>query len=212
MTRKKEVIVVSSANQDRLSWLPLYPAIKTVAPVKIKRNEKLSLDFYFKTIEECTYYIHDFNLSYVETLTYPKSAFHERYYFTEGARKGYSLQYITDLRIENVAEQLIGGIFRFRIDYGRLDILHEGSTFVSGPILFLPPPTKISAEQAIDLIVNALTGAETKEFPPAWEDIVDLPGLNTINEKIQQKENRIPSSYAQQTKQPPYSRLCQFHK
>jgi|YelNatPaOPRAMG01_1025707.scaffolds.fasta_scaffold47196_4 hypothetical protein len=188
MTRKKEVIVVLSANQDRLSWLPLYPLIKTVAPIKIKKDEELGLDFYFKTVEDCTYYIHDFNLSYVKALTDPRSTFHEKYHFTESASEGYSLEYITDLRIENVAEQIIGGIIKFRIDYGFLSILHGGGTFVSGPILFLPPPTKVSAEQAIDLIVNTLIGAEIIESPPSWEGKIDLPGLKVIDEEIQRKE------------------------
>lgn len=191
MTREREVIVVSSSDQNKLSWLPIYPKIETVAPVKIKREEQMPLDMYLKNVEECNYYIRDFELGYVRTLTDPESNFSEKYKFTESALYGYSLTYKVEWRIENRAEQLIGGCFKFIISYGYklspTSFLPRG-TFASGPIIFLPPPTKVSAEQAIDLIVNTLIGAEITESPPTWEGKIDLPGLKVINEKIQQKE------------------------
>jgi len=64
----------------------------------------------------------------------------------------------------------------------------ELGSFASGRIIFLLPSTKTSAEQAIDLIVNSLVGAELIESPLAWENRIDLPGLKEINATIQEKE------------------------
>ena len=98
------------------------------------------------------------------------------------------LHLITEWRIENRANQLIGGCFRFKIDFGSIHHASGRGTFVSGPITFLPPPTKADTKRAIDLIINTLIGAELIEPPPAWESRIDIPGLETIEDKIQQKE------------------------
>jgi len=185
MTQEKDVIVVLTANQKMLEWLPLYPIIKTIAPVKMgKCPIDTPIDDYIKTVEECSYYIRDFDAGYVYALTNPESEMSEIYYFTSKAKMGYSLEVFEEKRIENKAKQMIGGVFRFKITYG---YLYE-DFFVSSRIVFLPPSTKVNAKQAIDLIVNRLTGAELIESPPRWESRIDLPGLKDINEKIQERE------------------------
>jgi len=186
MTQEKEIIIILTTNQEMLKWLPLYPIVKTIAPVKIgKCSIDTSIDDYIKTVEECSYYIRDFEAGYVYALTNPESKMSEKYHFTSEARRGYSLDVLDEKVMKNKARQLVGGFFRFRIIYGLL--FREGA-FTSGRIVFLPPPTKVNAEQAIDLIVNKLTGAELIESPPRWENVVDLPGLKDINEEIQGKE------------------------
>jgi len=182
-----EIIIVLTTNQEMLKWLPLYPIIKTIAPVKIgKCSIDTSMDDYIKTVEECSYYIRDFETGYVYALTNPESEMSEKYCFTSEAEMGYYLNVFYEEVMENKARQLIGGFFRFKITYGHY--LLDQKSFVSSRIVFLPPPTKVNAEQAIDLIVNKLTGAELIESPPFWENMVDLPGLKDINEEIQGKE------------------------
>ena len=184
MTQEKEVIVISSVDQYLLEWLPMYLIIKEIAPAKIgEYRAEPPIDEYLKTVEECSYYIHSFDTSYVESLTNPESSIHENYFFTSKAADRYELFVASEDKVENKAKQLIGGYFKFIIEYGRLE-----GTFVSGRIIFLPPPTRVSVEQAIDLIVNSLTGAELIESPPAWESTIELPGLKDIENKIKEKE------------------------
>jgi hypothetical protein len=186
---RKDVIVILSANQNILSWLPIYPVINKVAPVKMKEDKgKTPWDAYLKTVEECDYYIRKFAFQYIKALTDPGSEYHENYYFTEIAENShYFLDIATELEVKNRAEQVIGACIRFIIRYGD-GVFYERGTFVSGSITFLPPPTRVSVEEAIDLVINTLTGAEIAEPSPPWEDQIDLPGLKDINEKIQQKE------------------------
>jgi len=194
MTQEKEVIVVLSDSQKMLEWLPIYPIIKTIAPAKIGEcGVEASIDEYIKMVEECPYYIRDFDISYVEEMTNPKSEISEKYHFTQEALRRYALSLTTETKIENVAKQLIGGYFRFKIRYGedvyiRSKRIRAAGTFTSGRIIFLPSSTKINVEQAIDLIINTLTGAKLIESPPQWESRIDLPGLKDINEKIRVKE------------------------
>jgi len=190
MTQEKEVIVISSSNQHLLKWLPIYPIIKEIAPAKIgEYGAEPPIDEYLKTVEECSYYIHSFDTSYVEDLTNPKSPIHENYFFTSEAADRYELSVVIDNEVKNKAKQLIGGYFKFIIEYGwDYRIGNPEGAFVSGRIIFLPPPTRVSVEQAIDLIVNSLTGAELIESPPAWESTIELPGLEDIENKIKEKE------------------------
>ena len=190
MTQEKMVIVILSDDQELLNWLPLFPRIKKIAPAKIGQyNAVPPIDDYLKMVEECPYYILDFEILYIDILTNPESPHSEKYYFTSKAREKYSLFLIQENIIKNKAKQPIGGYFGFRIDYG-WDYRNNKpyGTFASGRIIFLPPPTKASAEQAIDLIVNSFVGAELIESPPAWENRIDLPGLKDINATIQEKE------------------------
>jgi len=96
-----------------------------------------------------------------------------------------------DYRIENRAKQIVGGSLRSKISYGlRQDIgvsYYEGS-FFSGPIVFLPPPTKVTAEEGIDTLLNVLLGGELTEAPPRWDSKIDLPRLNALETQIAQKE------------------------
>jgi len=72
----------------------------------------------------------------------------------------------------------------FVINYG----YKREKQFVSGGLWFLPPPTKATAEKAIDLLVNILTGGELIESPPSWETKIDLPELSDVERQIVQKE------------------------
>ena len=189
MAQEKEVIVVLSTNQTMLEWLPLYPNIKTIAPAEIGEHDlEPPIRDYIKMVEECSYYIRNFDGLYIENLTRPDSSYHENYFFTSKAKDYYSLNVDVEKEVKNKAKQLIGGYFRFKIYYGMKYGRPYLDSFVSSRIIFLPPPTKASAEQAIDLIVNSLVGAELIESPPAWENRIDLPGLQDINATIQEKE------------------------
>jgi hypothetical protein len=188
MTQEKEVIVILSSDQNMLDWLPIRPIIRKVSPAKTGQYNVISpIHEYLKTVEECPFYIRGFDDQYVRSITDPKSLNSEVYFFTAEAREGYGLTIITENKIENKAKQMIGCYVGFNIYYGSF-LGAYSAQFVSGRMIFLPPPTKVSVEKAIDLIVNILTGAELIEPPPIWENKVDLPGLKDIEDQILQKE------------------------
>jgi len=192
MTQEKEVIVISPSDEVLLRWLPIYPTIREIAPAKIRQlTLEPPISDYLNTVEECSFYIHNFDRSYVDKMTNPMYETSQNYFFTKDARADYISEIVIERRIENVAKQIIGGYVRFRIYYGRVrrgaDFFFKGH-FLSGRIIFLPSPTKVTVEQAIDIMVNILAGAELIESPPTWENKIDLPGLKDIEVQILQKE------------------------
>ena len=188
MTGEKTVFIIASSNQDLLGWLPIRPNIREIARGEIgDYNVEPPADEYMKMVEDCPYYIHDFELHYALDMTSPESNYHENYSFTSMAqqhpnhfRSGVNVY----SKISNKAKQLVGGSFRYLIRYG-----YQGAEqFVSGVFHFLPPPTKVTAERAIDIMVNILTGGELMESPPPWENKIDLPGLQDVQHQIVQRE------------------------
>jgi len=188
MTGEKEVFIISSSNQNMLEWLPIYPYIRKMARGEIgDYNVESPADEYMKMVEHCPYYIHDFDFGYAYDMTNPESEHHENYPFTSKARQyqRYFDSYVAVYsKIRNKAKQLVGGSFRYLIMYG-----YEGAErFVSGMFHFLPSPTRCTAEQAVDIMVNILTGGELIESPPPWENKIDLPGLQDVQRQIIEKE------------------------
>lgn len=187
MTGEKEVIVILPSGELDLAWLPLYPLLKGTAPAEVGESSiQRPADEYMKTVETCSFYIHNFRMSYFIRKTNPKSTDHENYPFTKKAEDfGYKPLIRLRSRILNKAKQTIGCCLYFVIE-----IMYGGeyeSVFESGNVLFLPPPTKIMAEQAIDIMVNILTGSELVESPPRWENEINLPELLGVEDKIAQK-------------------------
>ena len=188
MTGEKEVFIISSSNQNLLGWLPIYPNIREIARGEIGDYDVESpADKYMKMVEYCPYYIHSFESRYAYDLTNPESEFHEYYPFTSEARfcpDDFRCNVNVYSAIENKAKQLVGGSFRYLIRYG-----YEGDErFVSGFFHFLPPPTRCTAEQAIDIMINILMGGELIESPPSWENEIDLPELQDVQRQIIEKE------------------------
>ncbi len=185
MTGEKEVIVILSPERKRFEWLPLFPVLKETAPIGVRKHSAIShIAEYVKTVDKCSFYIHTFNSRYFRAKTYPKSDYHENYFFTNEASLGYSGRVYVDSRIKNNANQMIGGCVNFVVDYGgRLE-----EQFASGGIYLLPPPTSCKAEQAIDIILNILTGGELTESPPPWENKINYPGLQDAQRQIIEKE------------------------
>lgn len=185
MTGENEVIIILSPESEHLEWLPLFPELKETAPIGVREHSAEShITEYMKTVETCPFYIHAFDSYYCRQKTDPKSDYHENYLFTTQARYGYSVGVYVASRIVNKAKQMIGGHVRFLVDYGR----NLKNQFASGGLYLLPPPTRCTAEQAIDIILNVLAGGELIESPPPWEAKIDLPGLQDVKNQIVQKE------------------------
>jgi len=195
MTGEKQVFVIMSENQVLLDWLPFRPLVGKIKPLKLDEYPKdLIIEGYSKKIGECHYYIRGFDTSFIKALTDPTSNAAENYFFTSAARKDYDLETKVGFNLKNRAKQVIGGSFRFTISYGEAGIAGitrewEGS-HVSGAITFLPPTTILSPEEAIDGLLNVLTGGEMTEPLPSWEQKIGFPGLDDLRTKIDEKEKR----------------------
>ena len=190
MTGEKEAIIVLSPKRSCREWLPLFPILRGTAQIDVgKYSAKSPTNEYMKEVETCSFYIHAFDMRYFKEKTDPDSKYHENYPFT-GEASEYTDAYSCgvyvhkDSEILNKANQSIGCRVCFVIDYG----YELKKKFSSGDLSFLPPPTKCTAEAAIDVMVNILTGGELKESPPQWESKIELPGLQDVQRQIIEKE------------------------
>jgi len=196
MTGEKNVIVIMSSESTQLNWLPLYPIYKPIAPLKLgKIPDNAMTNSYLKNVERCPYYFYDVNFRYFVVKTDPESGDAERYYFSAKAKEGYFIQKVAEHEIFNAANQTIGGAYRVRIFYGRtfagLQQRYEG-THSSGAIFFLPPPTKVKAEVAIDSLIDFFVGVTPEEpIAPKWENEIDMPKLAELGSELSKKEKQV---------------------
>ena len=154
MTAEKYIIVIMPLTPTDLTWLPIYPDYKRTVTIKTgKIPNKNAMNKYLEKVETTSYYFHDMNFAFVSETT-PKS---------ENAGKLYQNHYSAKLRhthnILNAIKQKVGGSFVLDITYRQtyLGSLINEEHFVSSPILFLPPPTKVSIETGIDLLISIIT-------------------------------------------------------
>ncbi|MCK5219299.1 hypothetical protein KAR10_07250 [bacterium] len=70
--------------------------------------------------------------------------------------------------------------------------------FISDCLHLLPPPTKISLEQGIDLLIEEAKGIPAKTIAPDWSDLYHIPGEEQVEQKIEEMEKRIKSSEREQ--------------
>ncbi|MCK4444499.1 MAG: hypothetical protein KAW09_08145 [Thermoplasmata archaeon] len=183
MTGEKESIVILSPEQSQLEWLPLFPILRRTAPAELgEYTAESPIDEYLKNVETCPYYIHQFDASYFRRKTNPTSEDREIYPFTsEASEYGYEGKIALDSGIFNRAKQRIGCRVRFVV-------VHASGRFETGGSYFLPPPTEVEVERAIDIMVSILTSGELMETPPEWENDIDLPELENVESQIAQIE------------------------
>jgi hypothetical protein len=195
MTGEKSVIVVMSSKPTQFSWLPLYPIYRPTAPAKIgSAPESGAIKDYLRNVETCPYYFHSANVDFFGTMTDPKSPVAERYSFSPSAIYGHDVSWVLDDKIQNVAKQIVGGSFKAKISYGNA-IRGRGEIFeghyLSGPTLFLPSPTKCTAEAAIESLLDLMLGTEKEPVGPGWENTVDIPTLSERLTALRKMENDI---------------------
>ena len=152
MMRDKQIIVVIPTVLTHMKWLPIYPNLKFSPPKKI---EKVSIDQslrdYIENVETTDYYLDGMNFSFT-TEKRPKTE------NAKVAQEYYSTKLLRDCDILNTTKQLVGGAFKMEIDRRQtyLGALVSEEHFVSSSIMFLPPPTKISVEEGIDVLLKTI--------------------------------------------------------
>ena len=208
MTGTKDVIFIMPESMENIRFydlMPIYPIIRKVAPSEYSEFRKQgsfnklleeAITAYLAEVKRCSYYIRSLNFDLFWGLINPESDQHENYDFTKQIG-GYNPTVISE--VTNKANQRIGETLKIYIIKGpsdlerilgaplsSLDILH-----VSGAYHLLPPPTEVSPNEGIDIIVNHLVGVELKEPEPEWSQRIDLPGLQQIQSNIDQAEKEL---------------------
>ncbi len=192
MTGKKTVIfILPTSFEGILSYLhdimPIVPIFKAVARCefdKIDYSKDLdkgmteALTDYLKTVRDCNYYISSLDTRLFWEKIDPDSSLREIYYYTPEINNFVIQKFSAVL---NKAAQNIGESFRIYIHDEQYTNL-----FATGFIHILPPPTEISAEEGIEVIINHLIGLELKEPSPKWVQEIKVPGLDEVMSKINQ--------------------------
>jgi hypothetical protein len=63
--------------------------------------------------------------------------------------------------------------------------------FVSGSVYYLPPPTRVSDDEAVRILLEDLCGIEARATAPGWAALVDLPGSCELEDQIRARQGQI---------------------
>jgi hypothetical protein len=170
---------------------PIFPHLIDVKPCRFdgKINAAKAvpeeISEYSKYFDSCSFFINEMNYNYLQSYLFPSiSGFThvEKYQFSS------ELVYFEPFRhfeIFNVSNQVIGlstSVF--------LSDLHRNVLYIIGNIVFLPPPTKITSTEAVEILVNTLVGEEIREEEPEWSKKISLPQVSTLIQQVA-SENKI---------------------
>lgn len=177
----------ASALSDMLPVLPRLIEVKpcdfdSINPLDVQ-NVPNEIVEYCNYVEHCAFFIDQINFDYLWHCLNPESGWEvEKYSFSQQI---HSLEQSYILEILNVSCQSIGLASKFKILDGKGKILHE-----TGQIIFLPPPTRITSSETVEVLVNSLRGMEFKEEEPDWVLKVHLPRIDELSRQIYE-ENKI---------------------
>ncbi len=70
--------------------------------------------------------------------------------------------------------------------------------FISDYLHLLPPPTKISLEKGIDLLIEEAKGLPARTITPDWADLYALPGEDHLQQKINEAQKMMRAAEREQ--------------
>jgi hypothetical protein len=192
MAKKTIYVLLSSTSvKDRglSDMLPVFPKLNKIKPCDFDSTKTLTsspvpdeIDEYCNYIENCSFFMDKIFDEYLRGFLNPKNNWGEKYPFSD------KIVYIIEelvFEIRNVSRQSIGKAVKYSLLDSRQEHLHE-----TGQIIFLPPPTKITSTEAVEVLVNSLIGMELREDEPSWATKMKLPNVDKIEKQISE-ENKL---------------------
>jgi len=179
MINNKNIIVILGGT---VNWLPVYPIINIGKFANIKEYDVIGeFKQYLENVKKTNYNIEQFYSNYFFKVAQLSST--ETYPFARNIAK-YNL--LRNNIIKNQGNHIIGAslIHRFLGEKSTLNRSEYYTLYDSGQISFLPPPSEISPEEGIDILLSDILGIETKEIPPEWTNTIILPNLEETESKI----------------------------
>ena len=166
MTGKKQVIVIMPSEPADVHWLPIYPNCIHIEPIRIKRvlcDEIISK--YVENVETTNYYFHAVNIPF-KLEKNPELFKTKKPISSTLTQESYTTKLRRSCDIRNIEKQLVGGTFRIDITYQQMYLCSKinEEKFLSNPITFLPPTTKITVKKGIDILIRALASPNQKEY------------------------------------------------
>lgn len=92
-----------------------------------------------------------------------------------------------------LAASLCFGVRQQESKYGEPKI-----RFMSDFLHLLPPPTKLTVEEGIDLLIEEAKGLPAKTITPDWVELYHVPGEEQLESKIEDTVKRIKSAEREQ--------------
>jgi len=185
MSGKELYVILSPASVKNSSnlqkMLPFYPTLVEVKPCDFDCINPLDWNEipneiveYCKYVEHCPFYVNYINHNYLWNCLNPESGWNvpPKYSFSQQIN---SIRIIHNFEILNVSQQSIGLTSKYEILDNKPSVLHT-----TGQINFLPPSTKISSSEAIEVLVNSIIGVEFKEEEPKWVSKTYLPKIDEL--------------------------------
>lgn len=200
MAGKVVFIILSTDFRNYYKTLPVYPKVEKIKPCDFYDVNPLRLEIipeeiieYSKYVDNCDFFIDYLDKNALWDMLRPNTDWKvEKYPFTP------HISHISEdllFKLMNVAKQSIGLSAKYIIRDSYGDVLH-----ITGSIHFLPPPTKISSSEGIEVIVNTIVGEEFKEEEPDWISNVEVPGAKELDIQITGIKNIIAEKIEEMNK------------
>ena len=78
-----------------------------------------------------------------------------------------------------------------KADYAQKTADEEKPRLASGAFTVLPLLTEIDDREAVNLILEDVTGKPHESTPPSWVQNIEMPGMSKLNKEIQVNKNQI---------------------
>jgi len=173
------------------SWAPINVQLfeETGETIKICHNSYKSYFLKFKEMSQWQYYF----LENQQGLSLEALAHYMQKYP--------SLRYKVHFEplIENRYDKALAVRFHFEIfqpelaktDYSQKTTEEERPRLVSGFFTVLPLLSDLEDREAINIILQDLTGAPQESEPPSWAKTIEMPGIAKLDKEIQVNKNKI---------------------
>lgn len=191
MAGKSIYVILAPEPINHLSdVLPVFPEQVVIKPCDFDKINLLDardipneIVEYCKYVENCTFFINQIDPSFLLNCLHPKAWNRENYYFSDEIDH---LLQENILEVLNVSCQTIGCACKY-------SILNSGNTVLeqTGPIFFLPPPTKINSSEAVQVLVNSLIDISLKEQEPEWVSKLQMPKTDQLKKQISKENEKV---------------------
>ncbi|MTJ15282.1 hypothetical protein FJR11_22500 [Anabaena sp. UHCC 0187] len=175
---KSEIIIIGLSGKNIKgvnlinSWIPIIHTLNNEISETVEVVNQV-FTYYFEKIDKSFY-----NLNKIRML----DDNHLEYYFSL-INININAKNFNSMRIHkfSIAETKYKKPIGYEIN---IRVTHEGKTITSGNIIYLPPTTKISNYDAINLILTNRYNLQLEQISPPWLENYKLPNQIFIEDKI----------------------------
>lgn len=97
----------------------------------------------------------------------------------------------TDRQGNAIAQGVTYALFRPKHLLSRGVQYEDSAAFESGPFVMLVPPTRVTSEEGLRILLRDICGIQMASVPPSWATSIKMPGDHDLGEEISAAVERV---------------------